>query len=195
MWDCIAFLGEHTANKMNELGGLKFIVISYSHMYTSPAETPQEPSCRIFKGMFTDLLPGLRTAICGKHFDSSMVMHSAIPNTNLPSLFVIYTIFIVASGHNPDPRKRSNIISCQFLRSFLNIIPPAPDVVLKIWILLKPFYVKATDCFWTKAMNSLNKPLHSMTLKARVLQSAKIAAKAMGYTDIQVFAKYLRASF
>lgn len=54
MWDCIAFLDQDTVNKVsrdllqttprdphhsdhdkiNELGGLKFIVISHPHMYT-----------------------------------------------------------------------------------------------------------------------------------------------------------------
>ncbi|EEU36317.1 uncharacterized protein NECHADRAFT_52669 [Fusarium vanettenii 77-13-4] len=182
MWDCIAFLDQDTVNKINELGGLKFIVISHPHMYTTWADWSRTFKCpvyvsepdsiwinrrdapgaelRIITDKYTELLPGLTTAICGGHFDGSMVMHSAVPNTDLPSLFVTDTIFIVASGHNPDPGKRSDIISYQFLRSFPNIIPLAPDVVLQIWRSLKPFEFKATYGVWAKVMNNCRWTLH-----------------------------------
>ncbi|KAK4937521.1 hypothetical protein LTR10_021892 [Elasticomyces elasticus] len=120
-----------------------------------------------------------------------MVLHSARPNTPIPTLFVADTIFAVASGHNPDPGKREDTISYQFLWSIPNFIPLPPDTVLQIWKALKPFEFKATYGVMAKATNVFQRPGQTLGLKGRVLQSAKIAVKAMGYSDHSIFAEEL----
>ena len=40
-------------------------------------------------------------------------------------------------------------------------------------------------------LHQVEKPGHSLSLKGRVLQSAKIAVKAMGYSDHAIFAEEL----
>jgi hypothetical protein len=92
----------------------------------------------------TELLPGLNSITCGGHFPGSQVLHSSPPNTSIPTLFVADTIFAVASGHNPDPGKRKDTISYQFLWSIPNFVPLPPDDVLMIWRALRPWEFKAT---------------------------------------------------
>ncbi|KAG9784890.1 hypothetical protein KCU88_g2669, partial [Aureobasidium melanogenum] len=168
----------------------------------------------------TELLPGLTAVICGGHFPGSMVLHSAPPNTSLPTLFVADTIFAVASAKNPNPGKRRDTISYQFLWSIPNMIPLPPDTVLQIWKALKPFDFKATYGVMAKISNVftghvgaallscgileianadadvfesrvVEKPGQTLSLKERVLQSAKIAVKAMGYSEHSILAEQL----
>ncbi|EXJ82555.1 hypothetical protein A1O3_06368 [Capronia epimyces CBS 606.96] len=146
---------------------------------------------KLLRDPTTDLLPGLTAVICGGHFPGSMVLHSAPPNTALPTLFVADTIFAVASARNPDPGKRPDTISYQFLWSIPNMIPLPPDTVMQIWKALKPFEFKATYGVMAKISNVFEKPGQTLGLKARVLQSAKIAVKAMGYSDHGIFTEEL----
>jgi len=165
---------------------------------------------KLLKEPYTELLPGLTAAICGGHFDGSMVLHSATPNTNIPTLFVADTIFAVASAQNPDPGKRKDTISYQFLWSIPNFIPLPPDKVLQIWSRLKVFNFKATYGVMAKFTNVCKclyhpaseffadnpactdeRPGQTLSLKARVLQSAKIAVKAMGYHNHSILAEEL----
>ncbi|KAK7887360.1 hypothetical protein LTR67_009780 [Exophiala xenobiotica] len=139
----------------------------------------------------TELLPGLTAVICGGHFPGSMVLHSAPPNTPIPTLFVADTIFAVASGHNPDPGKRKDTIAYQFLWSIPNFIPLPPDTVMQIWKALAPFDFKATYGVFAKMANVFERPGQTLSLKGRVLQSAKIAVKAIGYSDHAIFAEEL----
>lgn len=108
---------------------------------------------KLLKEPTTELLPGLTAVICGGHFPGSMVLHSAPPNTTIPTLFVADTIFAVASGHNPDPGKRKDTISYQFLWSIPNFIPLPPDTVMQIWKALKPFEFQATYGVMAKITN------------------------------------------
>merc|ERR1711939_306608 len=130
LWDLIAYLDQGTVDKITELGGLKFIIISHPHFYTTWADWSATFNCPVYMTEVdsiwanrrdsptatlkllneptTELLPGLTAVICGGHFPGSMVLHSAPPNTPIPTLFVADTIFAVASGHNPDPGKRKD---------------------------------------------------------------------------------------
>jgi len=114
----------------------------------------------------TELLPGLTAVICGGHFPGSMVLHSAPPNTVLPTLFVADTIFVVASGQNPDPGKRPDTISYQFLWSIPNFIPLSPNTVLQIWRALKPYDFKATYGVMAKITN-VGKWLRVVRMRSR----------------------------
>jgi glyoxylase-like metal-dependent hydrolase (beta-lactamase superfamily II) len=58
----------------------------------------------------TEVLPGITAAICGGHFDGSMVLHSSHHN----SLFVADAILAVPSASNPDPAK-PGVVSYSFL--------------------------------------------------------------------------------
>ncbi|OCT46201.1 hypothetical protein CLCR_01182 [Cladophialophora carrionii] len=215
LWDLVAYLDQGTVDKITELGGLKFIIISHPHFYTTWADwsatfkcpvymteldsvwanrtnpPPEGATLKLLTEPTAELLPGLTSIICGGHFPGSQCLHSAPPNTPIPTLFVADTIFAVQSGQNPDPGKRSDTISYQFLWSIPNFIPLPPDEVLKIWKALKPFDFKATYGVMAKISNVFERPGQSLSLKGRVLQSAKIAVKAMGYNDHAIFAEEL----
>ncbi|OAL34109.1 hypothetical protein AYO20_06564 [Fonsecaea nubica] len=213
LWDLVAYLDQDTVDKITELGGLKFIVISHPHFYTTWADWSSTFNCPVYMTEVdsvwanrkdtpsatlkllteptTELLPGLTSVICGGHFPGSQVLHSLPPNTPVPTLFVADTIFAVQSSHNPDPGKRSDTISYQFLWSIPNFIPLPPEEVLKIWRALKPLEFKATYGVMAKITNVFEKPGQSLSLKGRLLQSAKIAVKAMGYSDHAIFAEEL----
>ncbi|KIV98031.1 hypothetical protein PV10_01724 [Exophiala mesophila] len=213
LWDLVALLDQRTVDKITELGGLEFIVISHPHFYTTWADWSTTFKCPVYmtevdsvwanrkdvstanlkllKDPYTELLPGITAAICGGHFPGSMVLHSAVPNTDVPTLFVADTIFAVASGHNPDPGKRQDTVSYQFLWSIPNYIPLPPDTVLQIWQRLKRFDFKATYGVFAQITNVFEKPGQTLSLKGRVLQSAKITVKAMGYSDHSIFAEEL----
>ncbi|KAL2400433.1 hypothetical protein ABEF95_006469 [Exophiala dermatitidis] len=214
LWDMVTFLDQETVDKITELGGLKCIIISHPHFYTTWADWSATFRCPVYMTEVdsvwanrkdgtntstlklltqptTELLPGLTAVICGGHFPGSLVLHSAPPNTSLPTLFVADTIFAVASAKNPNPGKRSDTISYQFLWSIPNMIPLPPDTVLQIWKALKPFDFKATYGVMAKISNVFEKPDQTPSLKERVLQSAKIAVKAMGYSEHSIFAEQL----
>jgi glyoxylase-like metal-dependent hydrolase (beta-lactamase superfamily II) len=122
---------------------------------SSWANRQSHPSAdlRLLKDQRTELLPGLTAVICGGHFPGSLVLHSTPPNTTIPTLFVADTIFATQSGHNPDPGKRKDTISYQFLWSIPNFIPLPPDAVLQIWRALKPLEFKATYGVMAKVTN------------------------------------------
>jgi len=131
---------------------------------------------KLLEQQYTEILPGITAAICGGHFDGSMVLHSS----HHDSLFVADAILAVPSAFNPDPAKLG-VATYSFLWSIPNAIPLSPDQILQIWRTLKTLNFGATYGVFAKASNVKQSPDHRMTLKQRVLESAKIATRKMGY--------------
>lgn len=98
MWDLVAFIDEATVDFVKSKGGLKAIVISHPHFYTTHLEWARIFSCPIYissddsewlnredkdgarkwlKGtQRIEEVGGQVTAIqCGGHFDGSLVLH------------------------------------------------------------------------------------------------------------------------
>lgn len=95
LWDLIAFLDEATVDFIREKGGLKAIVISHPHFYTTHLEWANIFACPVYmcgddeewlcredrngarkliKGV-TEILPGVTAIQAGGHFDGSMFLH------------------------------------------------------------------------------------------------------------------------
>ena len=187
---------------MTALGGIKLIVISHPHFYTTWADwsrtfhcpvymssvdsvwanhtsaPPQGSTLKLIDQTYTEILPGITAAICGGHFPGSMVLHSAHHN----SLFVADAILAVPSSHNPDPAK-PGVSSFSFLWSIPNAIPLGPKDIVKIWRTLKRFEFSKTYGVFADISNLEEKEGHRMPLKARVLESAKIAVNSMGFDE------------
>ncbi|KAI6859065.1 hypothetical protein KC343_g9450 [Hortaea werneckii] len=98
MWDMIALLDQPT---INELGGIKAIVISHPHYYTTWADWSRSFNCPVFLGApdkkwvqrrdafgadlrlleeaYTRILPdeidGVTAILTGGHFDGSLLLH------------------------------------------------------------------------------------------------------------------------
>jgi len=135
---------------------------------------PPGATLKLLSQPTTELLPGLTSVICGGHFPGSQCLHSSPLNTPIPTLFVADTIFAVASGHNPDPGKRSDTISYQFLWSIPNFIPLPPDEVLKIWRALRPFEFKATYGVMARVSNVCEYFPVSFSMTVEILPKAAV---------------------
>ncbi|KAI1304419.1 hypothetical protein EDD11_005111 [Mortierella claussenii] len=147
LWDCITYIDEDTITKVKELGGIKAIVISHPHYYSSLLEWSQafgdvpvythkndqkwvqRPAKNhvFWEGNVLDLLDGQVKAICPGHghFDGSALL---LWNKNL---LVADTMMVAAS------RK-----SVSFMYSFPNYWPMPPQDVKTIWRSVKPFEVE-----------------------------------------------------
>ena len=97
-------------------------------------------------------------------------------------LFVADTLLMVPSAKNPDPAK-PGVASYSFMWSIPNAIPLSPDKILQIWKAIKPYRFTATLGVFAVGSNVREAKGQRMSLKARVLESAKIAVKAMGYSS------------
>lgn len=95
LWDLIAFLNQETVDFIKEKGGLKAIVISHPHFYTTHLEWAAQFKCpvyvatddkewlnradkdgarQLYKGA-KEVVPGVTVVQCGGHFDGSSVLH------------------------------------------------------------------------------------------------------------------------
>jgi glyoxylase-like metal-dependent hydrolase (beta-lactamase superfamily II) len=123
--------------QINELGGLKMIVISHPHFYTTWADWSATFNCPVYLSKVdsvwanrktfpkanlklladqtTEILPSVTAIICGGHFEGSLVLHWE----NL--LFVADTLLMVRSAQNPDPAK-PGVASYSFMWSIPNWI-------------------------------------------------------------------------
>jgi hypothetical protein len=71
------------------------------------------------------------------------------------------------------------------------MIPLSPDEILRIWRVLKPWDFKATYGVMAKWSNCFEKETDRKPLKERLLDSAKMAVRAMGYTEHAIFSESL----
>ena len=153
-------------------------------------QTHPTATLKLLSDPVTELQPGVHSIICGGHFPGSQVLHTATPNTSMPTLFVADAIFPAASSRNPDPAKPGQL-TYMFLWSIPNMIPLSPDEILRIWRVLKQWDFQATYGVMAKWSNVFEKTTDRKTLKERLLDSTKIAVQAMGYTEHEVFQESL----
>jgi len=173
------------------------IVISHPHFYTTWADWSATFNCPVYLSKVdsvwanrktfpkadlklladqtTEVLPGVTAITCGGHFEGSLVLHWE------DLLFVADTLLMVRSAQNPDPAK-PGVASYSFMWSIPNWIPLDPKSIMQIWRAIKPYDFRATFGVF-KGSNVVEKPGQRMTLKERVLESAKIQIKAMGWTE------------
>ncbi|TFY81063.1 hypothetical protein EWM64_g2945 [Hericium alpestre] len=101
LWDCVGYIDQETVDKINSLGGLKAIVISHPHFYSthitwsrtfgnvpvylasddktwlSRTDDAAEPVRRFVEEKVVEILPGVTAVKVGGHFPGSMVLHWA----------------------------------------------------------------------------------------------------------------------
>ncbi|MCJ1242885.1 hypothetical protein MMC30_000081 [Trapelia coarctata] len=191
LWDLIAYLDEGTIEKIKSLGGLKAIVISHPHYYTTYTEWARAFGCpvyisaedekwldrmdardverRIIKGGTETIVEGVTAIKTGGHFDGSLVLHWD------EKLFIADTLLTVQSAYYHVDRPPGTT-SYAFMYSIPNFIPLPPDEVMKIWRALKPFLFTSTHGAF------VGTDVRAADVKKRVLESAKIQIRAEGYT-------------
>ena len=201
--------------QINELGGLKAIVISHPHYYSTWADWSRTFKCPVFVGApdeewlerrdtpgaelrlltetYTPILPdeidGVTAILAGGHFPGSLLLlWDGI-------LFNADTIFTSPSGTNPVPGK-PGVISFTFFWSIPNRIPLDPDDILMIWNKIKDLeFHTMMGAFAGQDVRTMEneKPRGTGGVKGRLLESCKIYVRAMGWKADQhaIFAEEL----
>ncbi|KAA8649855.1 putative metallo-beta-lactamase domain protein [Aspergillus tanneri] len=197
LWDCLTYLDDETIAQINKLGGIAAIVISHPHYYATNLHWADTFNCPVYlsaedaewvmrKGPRQDFWEGseLRLPLgpgddagdvvavkTGGHFPGSSVLWWK----SLRTLLIADTIFVVPSGVYHVGRLPGTT-SFSFMWSYPNMIPLPPDEVHKIWKAIAHTEFDDTYGAFEGGETFGNS-------KRRVLDSAKIIVKAMGYLD------------
>jgi len=207
----IPFLDKDTVDKIMALGGLKAIVISHPHYYSTYVDWARSFACPVYVGKpdkeWLERIdtPGLdlrfvtddnveivkgsgATAILtGGHFPGSLLFHWKW------SIFLADTIVTVPSATNPVPGK-DGVISFTFFWSIPNRIPLGPDAVLRIWGKVRDLdFDSAFGAFKDMDVRTMDNEAARATggVKGRLLESCKIYVKAMGWDSHAIFREKL----
>ncbi|KAF1949474.1 hypothetical protein CC80DRAFT_484433 [Byssothecium circinans] len=200
LWDIIAFIDDATVDFVKSKGGLKAIVISHPHFWTTHLEWARIFACPVYlckedeewvnradeKGVRKwitetrelDEVQGMTAIVAGGHFDGSMMLHWE------DKLFIADTMMSVPSGlyhHNRLP----GTISFSFMWAYPNMIPLPPNKVHWIWKAIKPF------SFVTTYGGFPGQNVTRKDLKAQVLESMKIFLRMAGHEKAAVYEEAL----
>ncbi|KAJ9138228.1 Metallo-beta-lactamase superfamily protein [Pleurostoma richardsiae] len=191
LWDCITYIDDETIERVKALGGISSIVISHPHYYSTALHWAEAFDCKVYlsaedeewvmrkgpahvmwKEETLELLGGQFLAVkVGGHFPGSSVLLWRSER----KLFVADSITIVPSGvyHTDRP---VDTASFTFMWSYPNMIPLPPDEVYGIWKAVADLDFEDTHgAFWTRDTRGRS--------KERVLESAKLVVRFMGYPD------------
>ncbi len=198
LWDCVTLLDDETIAKVKGLGGLKAIVISHPHYYSTHLEwarafdcpvylaaedrewlTQQDASRQIFIAEAETRVFGTKVLKLGGHFPGSMVMLFD------GRLLIADTFFATPSGlGNWDAdavgaaRGRPlGMSSFAFMWSYPNMIPLAPDALQHMWAILKKYEFGSTHGAFP-GMDIVKTPAE---MKQRVLESMQIQIRYSGH--------------
>ncbi|KAF2682467.1 hypothetical protein K458DRAFT_59243 [Lentithecium fluviatile CBS 122367] len=181
LWDLIAFIDADTVSFIKSKGGLKAIVISHPHFYTTHLEWARVFGCAVYvckadaewlnredkagvrrwvEGT-QEIVPGVTAIQAGGHFDGSIFLHWE------GKLFIADTMMSVPSGFYHKSRL-PNTSSFSFMWSYPNMIPLPPQKIHGIWKALKPFSFDTT--YGGFPGQNVTRP----DLKAQVLESMKV---------------------
>ncbi|KAF2132699.1 hypothetical protein P153DRAFT_333205 [Dothidotthia symphoricarpi CBS 119687] len=194
LWDLIAFIDEATVQFIKEKGGLKAIVISHPHFYTTHLEWARIFACPVYTSLddetwlnradnegvrkliqgVTEIMPGVTAIQAGGHFDGSLFLHWE------KKLFIADTMMSVPSGFYHQDRLPGTT-SFSFMWSYPNMIPLPPAKIHGIWKALKPFAFETT--YGGFPGQNVTRP----DLKEQVLESMKIFLRVGGHESAGVF--------
>jgi hypothetical protein len=196
LWDCISYIDAETIDKVNELGGLKAIVVSHPHFYSSHVQWARAFQCPVYISsedlrwttipsahrkplteVETDIVPGVKAIKLGGHFPGSSVLLFD------GRLFIADTLMTTAAGIGKwdidalgaKRAKPPGLSSFSFLWSIPNYIPLSADEIHRMWGILKRYEFRATHSVFEGI------DIEDEGVKARVLESMKFQTKAMGH--------------
>ncbi|KAL7921381.1 beta-lactamase-like protein [Trichoderma austrokoningii] len=197
LWDCISYIDAETIDKVDELGGLKAIVVSHPHFYSSHIQWARAFKCPVYissedlrwtttpsahrKSLTeteTQIIPGVKAIKLGGHFPGSSVLLFD------GRLFIADTLMTTAAGLGKwdidalgaKREKPPGLTSFSFLWSIPNFIPLSADVIHRMWGILKNYDFRATHSIFEGI------DIEDEDVKAKVLESMKFQARAMGFT-------------
>lgn len=158
LWDCIAYLDAATVDFVKSHGGLKAIVISHPHYYTTHLSWAFAFGCPVYVAaedagwvqredrwglrklltqQATEIVPGVTAVKTGGHFPGSLVLHWD------SRLFIADTLVTVPSAlyHKDRPKGTT---SYAFMWSIPNMIPLPPGEMQKMWKAMEPWEFSST---------------------------------------------------
>jgi hypothetical protein len=200
LWDCITLIDDETIARIKEVGGLKAIVISHPHYYSTHLEWARAFGCQVFLSPedkewiaqpderiqvmiddeSTDIeIFGTRVLRLGGHFPGLMVLLFD------GRLLIADTIVTTPSGlgsWDTDAvgtarRRPEGMNSFVFMWSIPNMVPLAPDVIQRMWEMLKPLEFSSTHGAFT-GVDIVRTPRE---MKQRVLESMQMQIRYSGY--------------
>ncbi|KAI2622436.1 beta-lactamase-like protein [Hypoxylon sp. NC1633] len=203
LWDCITLIDDETIDKIKGLGGLKGIVISHPHYYSTHVEWARAFECPVYMAtedmkwatqrsayqtsvwqteldLYIDsAVSGIKVLKLGGHFPGSLVLlycrHLLIADTLVTTPSGLGSWDADAVGVARDWPTGMN--SYSFMWSIPNMIPLAPDELDRMWRILKKHDFSSTHGAFLNA--DIVKTVPEM--KRRVLESMQIQIKYMGY--------------
>src|SRR5438552_7373766 len=162
LWDCISLLDGETIAEVNARGGIRAIVISHPHFYSSMIQWAEcfgaqiflhaadrewvmrkSPRIQFWDGATLSLWDGLTLINCGGHFEGGTVLHCPAASRGRGSKGALLTSDIITVVQ--DRRYVS------FLRSYPNLIPLGPAAIHRILERIEPFPFDQIYGAWWKA--------------------------------------------
>ncbi|EMC95058.1 hypothetical protein BAUCODRAFT_524622 [Baudoinia panamericana UAMH 10762] len=191
LWDCITYLDDETVNFIREKGGLKAIVISHPHYYTTHLDWAAEFDCpvyiakdddewlhradketrrRFIAGDSEEVLGGVYAVKTGGHFPGSLVL-------NWSKKLLIADSFVTTPSALYHIDRLPGTTSYAFMWAVPNMIPLPPAVLHEMWQRVQPFDFESTHGAF------VGQEVRDKHVKKRVLESMKIQTKAMGWDE------------
>ncbi|KAH6657161.1 beta-lactamase-like protein [Truncatella angustata] len=208
LWDCVTLLDLATISKIRELGGLRAIVISHPHYYSTHVEWAQAFGCPVYLAaedrrwvaresehqvflserefdVPIDGEPsGVKALKLGGHFPGSLVVlhksHLLVADTLMTTPAGLGNWEVDGLGEAREGGRPEGLNSYSFMWSIPNMIPLAPDVIERMWQVLKNHRFKSSHGAFL-GTDIVGKVEEEM--RRRVLESMQIQIGNMGYTE------------
>ncbi|KAI6778722.1 uncharacterized protein J7T54_000756 [Emericellopsis cladophorae] len=197
LWDCITLLDEATIQRIKDMGGLRAIVISHPHFYTTHVQWARAFACPVYvaaedaswttmpsahRKLITETetdIFGTKVIKMGGHFPGSLVLlwqgRLLIADTILTTPSGLGDWSVNALGedttHVPPPPDRNTFT---FQWSIPNMIPLSADELLRMWTVLQPYTFTSTHGGF------MGQDIEDEGVKGRVLRSMQIQCRYMG---------------
>ncbi|KAI1392964.1 beta-lactamase-like protein [Hypoxylon trugodes] len=203
LWDCLTLIDEETIDRIKGLGGLKAIVISHPHYYTTHVEWARAFNCPVYLAaedkqwttqssahqVFVEETEldlqidggssGVMVLKLGGHFPGSFVSlydkHLLIADTLVTTPAGLGSWDTNAVGSTRTRPRGMN--SYSFMWSIPNMIPLNPSELERMWGILKKYEFSSSHGAFVNT--DIIKTASEM--KRRVLESIQIQVKYMGY--------------
>ncbi|TKA28217.1 hypothetical protein B0A50_04189 [Salinomyces thailandicus] len=191
LWDCVTYLNDETVDFVKRRGGLKAIVISHPHYYTTHLDWAKTFDCpvyvskddkewvnradregrrRLVSGASEEIVEGLTAIKTGGHFPGSLVLHWA-------NKLLIADSFVTTPSALFHVDRLPGTTSYAFMWAVPNMIPLPPSELHKMWQAIKPFDFESTHGAF------VGQEVRDSSAKGRVLTSMKIQTMAMGWNE------------
>lgn len=163
LWDCVGYLDDELAARIEQLGGISAIAVSHPHFYGAMTEWAHvfdaplyvhaadrdwvlrpDPLVCFWSGETHEIAPGMTLINAGTHFPGGTVLHWADDPDGRGALFS-GDIFMVVM----DRRWLS------FMYSVPNFIPERPSVVRRALALIEPYaFERIYGGFWRRVVET-----------------------------------------